>query len=909
MEERQTKKGGSKFLVGLIAFILGFLFAIIAEIGAIAGICFFVLNSDFDTIFNTLGITNDDGNGNAFINTDSSDGGAKNIMELINKLSGMAEGIGNVTVSEVRTLFPVLENMTGVLYDSLGAYVELDKSEFEATQFMDLPMYLQEKIMDVRPAKVMTSAGMDGMLNDNELVHALIAGVECVYVYANPADKENSAKFPLYYDEYVFNSELAGGKGAYYRTVPVNGADTYPSNVDAALWLSQSNKKSDEGLPVYRQYYYCLGEGDDATYYVTAKDSDGEYVYQTVGDESVIYRKEYGDNFVGVTGNYYYDNSGEEQQISAITIRSITEDAFAPLYNFPVTDFLKGDRVIEEIFEGASVGELLDGKLDVDERVGNLTLPAVMDISPDSAIMVYIGYNVKGLIDNGDGTYTGTHADGMTVTLHTENGIVTRVTDGNGQEVKGVTVDNVPDVVDGAMDVLTVTDVMDAKATDAIMSYISFGITEARSEHGDGYSFVALYKIPAEEGEEEREVECFVVTDPADNIQNVYYLGDDGEKIYVEGTPISSISDQVEKLTENVKIKAIIDIDQDDKLMSKIGEYTINKVGDAIDEIELGEFMDIKSDDHIMTYMAYGASAITLAADGLPYRHTCTITDFEGNERTGYIVEDSYFNIKGVYYDEELTQPVAGTTINGVADRAGRLTNDLTLRDVINITGDDNTILNELADSKICDMSKSIDNLTLQKIFTDEIYSGTNDAGEANANAKIREAVTTVTDENSQIEFNTNYVYYTFDGKSYILVNSEEGAAGRLGKLTASEYAAGVASGKTYYTYGATKGLWTLMLCSTETVGEGEGAVTHFNHNEQVYRVNDFNKLIATATTNIKNASLFELCDAGIVEESAIYHKDEAGNIDRSRPKKIWQTEIVLGELTIVDVLDKIKTD
>lgn len=907
MEERKTKKGGSKFLVGLIAFILGFLFAIIAEIGAIAGICFFVMNTDFDNIFNTFGITNDDGNGNKFINTDSENGGAKNVMELIGKLSEMYEGIGAVTVSEVKTLFPALVNVTNTLYDTLDPYVELDRSEFEATQFMDLPMYIQDAVMDVRPAKVMINAGMEDTLTSNKLAHAIIAGIECNYVYANPADKENSAKFPLYYDDYVFNAELAGGRGAYNRTVPVDGTDTYPANLDASLWLSESNKKSDDGLPLYRQYFYSIAEGDTVTYYVTAKDSSGEYVYQPKDDSSVVYRKEYGENYIAATGNYYYDNAGEEVQINPITVRSITEDAFAPLYGFLVTDFISGDKVIDEIFEGATVGELWDGMLDIGGRVGALTLPSVMDIDPESPIMVYIGYNLTGLINNGDGTYTGTHADGTTVTVYADGGKITRVTDKNGLEIKGVTVDDVPTVVDGAMEALTVADVMDVKATDAIMSYIGFGITDIKEQNGADYSYTARCKVP--DGDTEKEVECFVVCGDGGVISKVYYNGAGGEKIYLDGTPLNGISAQVEKLTDNVKIKEVIDIDENDKLMSKLGDYTISKVGDAIDEIELGEFMDIKSTDRIMTYMAYGASGLVQAADGLPYRYTCTVTDIEGNEREGFIVIDSSFNITGVYYDAELAEPVAGTTINGVADRAGRLTNDLTLRDVIEID-ENNAILSELADSKICDLSKAIDNLTLQKIFTDEIYSGTDDNGSAMAPAVMREAVKTVTDAEKQIEFSTNYVYYTFDGKNYVLVNSEEGSDKKLGKLTAAEYEAGLAAGTKYYTYGETKGLWKLMLCSTATTIVDGNEVTRFTSDEQVYKVNDFNKLIAGATLNIKNATLFELCDAGIVDEGSLYHKDtETGVVDRTRPKKIWQTEIILGELTILDALDRIVTD
>ncbi|MDE6075076.1 MAG: hypothetical protein K2G26_01425, partial [Clostridia bacterium] len=57
-------KGGSKLLTAIIAFLLGFLFAILVEVGAIFGVGWFVMNKDLDTVLSAVGIHNTDEDGN-----------------------------------------------------------------------------------------------------------------------------------------------------------------------------------------------------------------------------------------------------------------------------------------------------------------------------------------------------------------------------------------------------------------------------------------------------------------------------------------------------------------------------------------------------------------------------------------------------------------------------------------------------------------------------------------------------------------------------------------------------------------------------------------------------------------------------------------------------------------------------
>ncbi len=77
-------KGGSKLLTGIISFILGFLFAIIVECGAVFGVYWFVMNKDIDTVLSAIGIENKDENGNdKYINTDPNNGGARKTLYYI----------------------------------------------------------------------------------------------------------------------------------------------------------------------------------------------------------------------------------------------------------------------------------------------------------------------------------------------------------------------------------------------------------------------------------------------------------------------------------------------------------------------------------------------------------------------------------------------------------------------------------------------------------------------------------------------------------------------------------------------------------------------------------------------------------------------------------------------------------
>lgn len=57
----------------------------------------------------------------------------------------------------------------------------------------------------------------------------------------------------------------------------------------------------------------------------------------------------------------------------------------------------------------------------------------------------------------------------------------------------------------------------------------------------------------------------------------------------------------------DLKVKDVIEIDESDRLMSKIGEYAIANVGDAIDEVVLADVLTVDTGADSFELMAlYG---------------------------------------------------------------------------------------------------------------------------------------------------------------------------------------------------------------------------------------------------------------------------------------------------------------
>ena len=182
-------KGGSKLLTAIIAFLLGFLFAILVEVGAIFGVGWFVMNKDLDTVLSAVGIHNTDENGNKkYINTDPDNGGVRNLKELVSGLQGLVYENGEMVAlgksfDDFSQLIPATDMLLSLVYGTVDQFIEIDKAEFESTPLSGLAQVLSSSIMGIRTAGLMEKLGIESVTGENAtaLVKTLLMGAETEY--------------------------------------------------------------------------------------------------------------------------------------------------------------------------------------------------------------------------------------------------------------------------------------------------------------------------------------------------------------------------------------------------------------------------------------------------------------------------------------------------------------------------------------------------------------------------------------------------------------------------------------------------------------------------------------------------------------------------------------------------------
>jgi hypothetical protein len=845
---------------------LGFIFALVLEVGAIFGVGYYALNTDINNVFTMFGMTNEDANGKQYINTDTSTGGVTTALELVSKLQEMVSGIGAVTLKDMEELFPAMDSLTETIYTSLGAYVEINETELEQQQFMDLPTYIQNLVMAIQPAGIMENLGMGDALDGNAIVKAIIAGNEASYVTSE------QVSYPLYYDEYTYDEDL----GKYYRTLPVSGEDSFPYELEsvASQLLVKTTKKTSGGKTIYRLYFYQVEDGvsvqsDEASEseaatatnykYYAVKSENGSYIYS----RDYEYYAEYGKDAVtgrknsdgewevkpALTGNYYYDADGNKVIVKPITLATLASNATEPLNDMLVSDLFDGQEIISEIFGETSLGDLISGNVDFEALINDLKLSTVIDIAPTNTVLAYLGYKVSNVtaVTGESYAYTATYnlGDGATVECfietETKNGgeVISNVYyyDGtNKVNVECCTVNGIADAVDG----IAITSIMEVKADDAIMAYLGFGISSITEAAGDGYTHTATLRV------DDSHVQAYVVTNQSGVITSVYYY-ENNEKVMVGGTTIDGLNDKVSSLTEELTIGDVITIDPDDSFMSKLGGYKIAEVGSAVDEFTIDDFMTVDASDAIMMYISYGITGLDEGKVSGDY------TIFTGTDSNGNVVyikttkNGDAYEIVGFYSDETLTSQteIDATNINGVGDRVSGLCDNLTLGEIVKGIDDTNKVLYAIKDSTINQIPTAIQNLAIQEIYSDNIYK---DGDTARKIYKV----------DSLAEFNANYLYYIKVGEDkfeFVKIGDLE-----RGKLTLEVFENTYQEAE-YYTYGAPSSTWKFMLYR-EDVGE------HGEVGEKIYSVNDLGDLMGNVTTNINGATIQDLQDAGIITES-----------------------------------------
>ncbi len=344
---------------------------------------------------------------------------------------------------------------------------------------------------------------------------------------------------------------------------------------------------------------------------------------------------------------------------------------------------------------------------------------------------------------------------------------------------------------------------------------------------------------------------------------------------------------------------------------TKVGE-----VASVVEDLTLATLLgDVKIDDSIMLYFAYGVhgvekindttysgvtdlgpctikvnasktvQSIINDADGEPVEgsninavammaenamNVLTIGDLLGGEKPTEGILKSLWNTKVGEIDTAIDDLTLGDVVGGTKPVDGILKSlwdkkvgeidtaidDLTLGDALGGEGSDNVIIARLWNVKICDIATEMDKITIQELYAQDIY-GT--------------ATPTLADTYQQ-----GQLYYEKVDDKYVLV-------GTNGKLESSEFVA-----NTYYTYGAATGIWKLMLCTRQSASL---------YDEAARKLTDLSKLTVNVTDNLQDATLRELVDSGII-----------GMNDKTKLDKDFQGA-KLGDYTLAVLIDIIPTN
>ena len=190
---------------------------------------------------------------------------------------------------------------------------------------------------------------------------------------------------------------------------------------------------------------------------------------------------------------------------------------------------------------------------------------------------------------------------------------------------------------------------------------------------------------------------------------------------------------------------------------------------------------------------------------------------------------------------------------------------------------DDNKMLKKFENSTVNSLADDIGELSLNELYADEIYTAKNEDGSISRKSELRTAVEVVTDAESEELFSENYLYYEE-------INGVWKLAPNGGKLTLAQFEG--RGDKVYKTYGAANALWKLMLYKSH---ENGGTVSS---TEAAYTVNSVGDMINNVTTNINNATLRDLKDAGIIDIA-----------DDDLTKKFPGRDVEIGDMPLAEVL------
>ncbi len=487
---RDTRKKGFSF----VSMLIGILIGIVVLAAAVGGVVAYFLFADIDTVLGWAGLENEEedeeGNTNyVYVNGDE----ISNLWDIISWATSVPD-YSEMTLGELGETFPVVSTFTEELCDSLSEYIELDPEEVEAVKFNELSDWLVDKVEEINVAPLM---GLMDMNMDDPIVEALFYGPEAGYVIWN------ETQYPVWYDEYELTDE------GYVR---VSDEYVLDDKYEQYIFAVTAEEEEDEQEPAepseaggYRLHYAAI---DGQAYVVTTENGrtyelateEGELLPYGAGDGETLVPYGAGDDGK-LTGNFYWgwytDEDGNEVYgriiATYITLGDLMDDPMSGVYAMYITDLLSAEEgdMIYDLFEGMTLGELMDGSTDFEEIIDDLELAMFMDVSLPSgsaAIMMYIVYGVSDLekVEGEIYSYTGMYSmlpedeNGETATEYlpcyivTENGKVVGVylDEECTEEATGTKISEVEARMDGMMNDLKIGEIVDLGDSD-LMSLIS----------------------------------------------------------------------------------------------------------------------------------------------------------------------------------------------------------------------------------------------------------------------------------------------------------------------------------------------------------------------------------------------------------------------------------------------------
>ena len=890
-------KGGSKLVTGIISFLLGFLFAIIVEIGAVFGVYWYVVNNDINTIMAAIGLPNTN---DRFINTDKENGGVTNLKELLAGVQGLVFENGELAIvgksfDEISHLIPATQMLLNTFYGFSDEYIELDHEAFQSNPLMNLAQVLSESVMNIKTGALLEKLNMDTVVGEeaNPVVKALIAGSETDYATVVYSDgRESTLKLPVMYDYYILQ------EGNYSRVDydgnarPVDDISAFPQNLrekqEDLLTASGKVKDGEAEFERYALYFVpcrVTEEGiSEAEYVINDYEVEHEgktYKFQTVsyGEDTDFIAVEYNDRVFEIDYDSVYTALNSES--TDVSERFTGYSYYRPYAeNYYYTEY--SETLLRPMLKTVSGKNYFRNSSNKMVQLDALTLNDLVDdayaplnsvlvtevVTADSKIGKVFGTTTLGALLNGE-------ADDIL----------------NNVEISKLLENVAPD--------------------NKIMSYMVFKVS-ALHGNGDG-TYRAIYD---EGGQSECEVTVRVnekgyISEVRDN---------DGKKV-----PSVGVNDLV-KMAESMPVTVLMDVDADQPIMVYLGygvsglvkaeeegaDYSY--VGKIKLEAEGGEGEEVKTDCYIATEKANGKETVTSVwyydGDGEKvYVHSTKVNKIA--DRVSSFADELTISdvLKLDGSENMMLQAIKDTEISKLNDRIGELTvKELFTEEEINKS----SMLRQLSGKKLTELSTAIDELLIQNIYFEEVYRlpkdvtspmevidfnedyeyfVTKQVTDADSGAKWYEfekverqltreqfdnrgntAYYTYAGEEGEgaqmkiVGFNQTWLYYVSDGSGGFELTEKNCADlpdgtekdNLIGKLTQEDY--DNRGDTTYYAYGTAQGMWKLVLSRWYTNDDGDEVNT-----EKAYTMNNFNNMVNQCASNIYKARLGELQDAGLI--------------------------------------------